>query len=291
MGVINITPDSFSDGGKFNSRSAFLDRFNFLKKHGVEIFDIGAESTAPFNRAIVQEEELLRFSNCLFPNLGLFSENDIISIDTYKVSTFREIYRQIKLVNSRQSIVWNDVSGVIDSELLKLLLEECPDCEYVCCHTGTKVREKSSEHMQSVIEATKQTIVDDVIVHFERATKTFSQYGILSRVTFDPAFGFSKSFEQNWELIRDIKKLLSSFSTDQKWLLGISRKSFLKKAVIQEAGEGISLDHIEAFHSTILSSWLSDLQNLNVIVRLHDPVIYKIAELAFNNLDHGPKVK
>ena len=121
MGVINITPNSFSEGGPTNTLDTFLEKWDHLLALKANILDVGAESTAPFNNPVNEKEEKERFKKIFFPQLGALKLPQIISIDTYRPAVFRYVYDEVKRLYPQQKFIWNDVSGVIDSQLWELL--------------------------------------------------------------------------------------------------------------------------------------------------------------------------
>ncbi len=268
MGVINITPNSFSDGGKFTDLSSIQAQINLFRKYNCKYFDFGAESSAPFNKAISREEELERLRP-LFELIreGEFKENETLSFDTYKTETFREAISLIRDLGLRNKVIFNDVSGSLDRELFSLMNEF--EFDYVYSHCLVPSRAETLKHMSFLSE--KVELCD----YFERARKEFSKHGLLERVIFDPCFGFSKTAEQNLELIENIESWIGS---GDRWLLGISRKSFLRGLSICDKKDEQFL-FSELLHSQILVNWMNKLQESEVLIRLHDPKVFQSALL------------
>ena len=96
MGVLNITPDSFSDGGFYNTVEKCRKHIKYLIDKGIQYLDVGAESTAPFNNSITQEEELLRYKNLFLPVVTDIPTLPSLSIDTYRPETFIEVFKSLK---------------------------------------------------------------------------------------------------------------------------------------------------------------------------------------------------
>lgn len=272
MGVVNITPDSFSDGGKFTNIDSLKKRVSLFKRDDA-ILDIGAESTAPFNKPISLEEELSRYQQIFFP---LLESNEplpsVISVDTYRKECFLEVYQKIKKHLNGVSIIWNDVSGIIDDDVLSVL-HEYRDVYYVYCHTNVKNRNDVSSHMHSLFDDCDY-FVDDVINYFHQAKKKFHNALMNERVIFDPAFGFSKNYNQNIKLIKNIGNVLDSFDQKQAWVLGISRKSFLKKQVFQITDEFDACIQTEFMSAGIITNWLSRFCGRRILYRMHDPTLF-----------------
>lgn len=277
MGVLNITPNSFSDGGHFNNVERCQEVIESFVNDSVTIIDVGAESTAPFNKPISCEEEINRFKNFFFPAINLISNNDLskltFSIDTYRSKTFIYVYDRLKLINPDFKIIWNDVSGVIDNELFDTL-KRCEDADYIFCHTLTEERDKSSNHMDRVIDCHPSESAMQLSNYFRDALKSFREYKVEKRILFDTCFGFSKTYEQNMALMNNLKLLIESFSSDVSWVIGISRKSFLKKSIpFPNNKEKLNLQ-LEMMQSYLISGWIKELSGFNVIYRVHDPVVY-----------------
>lgn len=265
MGVINITPNSFSDGGESFSAEKCISKINELLNLDVQYLDFGAESTAPFNSKIDSKEEIERFENILFPSLVHLDipENVRISIDTYRPETFKRVYDEISK-NFVRPLIWNDVSGVIDNEVFNIL-KECPNSEYVFSHNNVNSRDDVLNHMDYCNEG---DIVSQLSLYFEKGLEQFKANGLEERVILDPCFGFSKTYEQNLDLIKNIEILTSKFNNT--WLLGISKKSFLRKFLNVSDSNNIE---IEVLHGLILSNWAQKITENEVIIRLHDPSI------------------
>ena len=229
MGVINLTPDSFSDGGKFlkkNSKSILdIDRISFeldqLEKDGASFIDIGAESTRPGHTKISPEEELDR----LMPALELISNsNCVISIDSRKPEIIREVLNYpIGLIN--------DVSS-LDSIASKELIRDhnIPVC--VMHNTRNKLI----------------SIEDDIHNFFNKKINELTSFGIpKNNIILDPGFGYDKSLEDNKKLLFEVD--YSRY--ENKLLIGLSRKGFLNK--IFQKSELKDLDEKSTFASIIAS--------------------------------------
>lgn len=211
MGVLNCTPNSFSDGGEIGSVESFLK-----KLHGfgpIDALDIGAESTAPMNSSIPWEEEWDRLKIYL-PHLKNF--NGILSFDTYHPETIEQILKHFRDEAFSQTLFWNDVSGKMDL-FVKDFLKNNPRYYYVFCHNLAPLRDLSGRHMDYV----DQNLSVEKLANFFLPQRH-------SRIIFDPCLGFSKTYDQNWLILNHFKKL-QELSQHSSWLLGFSRKSFLRK--------------------------------------------------------------
>jgi dihydropteroate synthase len=269
MVVLNITPDSFSDGGKIQSPSDLEAKFNSFLSEEKQVFDIGAQSTAPTNSSITKEEELSRFKTIFFPfveKLGVDFEGNF-SIDTYRGEVFSEVYQFVKEICPKINIIWNDVSGVMDDECIDTL-KKCTDAEYVFCHTTTKDRAHANNHMDQVMDERPEDVARELMNYFKGSELTLAKHDIGERTYFDPCFGFSKTKEQNLRLLRDLSWLVKKFQAERKWVIGISKKSFLEDAV----------KDTEYLHTVIISNWLRELGKRNILFRVHSPTVLEVAK-------------
>ena len=212
MGIVNTTPDSFSDGGKYNSANKAIDRAYHLLENGADIIDIGGESSRPGAKPVSPAEEIKRIS----PLLTELAKNtdSTISIDTYKSST--AIYA---LDNGAHLI--NDISGMThDKKMVNIVsMHKAP---IVIMHMkGTpKTMQKSPFY---------ENVISDVCNFFQERLNIFKEHGISAeQVAFDPGIGFGKSLNHNIELMSQLNK----FKVFQRpVLIGASRKSFIEKLI------------------------------------------------------------
>ena len=245
MGILNITPDSFSDGGKFNQFDSALKQVEKMISEGVDIIDIGGESTRPNSAGVSVEEEI----NRVVPIIEAISQRfDVpISIDTSKSEVAKVA------INSGAEII-NDVSGLRFDEKIG---------EVAAKHkTGLVLM-----HLRGTFETMhKQEPVKDIIVEvsngFNWSIKKAESFGVeKDAIALDIGIGFSKTFEQNLEMLAKLDKLVSEFS-DYPILVGTSRKSFLGK-ILDEP-------NAEKRLSGSLSSVAIAVWNGAKIVRVHD---------------------
>lgn len=274
MGVINITPNSFSDGGKNLNPQSILRNCQRMASLGVDCYDFGAESTAPFNQKIEAAIELKRFKENLFPVLGeILKLKKSISIDTYKTEVFRELAMEIYRLDPSAALIWNDISGSVDDLSIKAL-KEFPNCTYVLCHNLAPTREESSDHIKY--------IKDELSLEefFKRGLEKLSFH---KNILLDPCFGFSKSPDQNWMIIKSIAKLYETF--DNALVLGISKKSFLKS--VCKKFEDTELSYLEILHLGILLNWQNELGLNPYYLRVHDVALGHFLTLGQQNLTIG----
>jgi len=277
MGVVNITPNSFSDGGKLVDKHKVLSHVQNLKNNQVKILDFGAESTAPFNGPISEKEEWNRFEDLFF---SCFEEMDlgecILSFDTYRPVVFEKAYHKVKSLLPKATILWNDVSGVQDQALLDTLVR-CPEALYVFSHTNVGEREETSHHMKFVVDCDADQIIAEVEAYFLKGLSFFDKHRLTHRILLDPCFGFSKTHEQNMFLLKNFSFLGHGPLANYPWLVGISKKSFLRKSAIADI-DFSDFNQAEFFHFSILKKWFSECNFSNLTIRLHDPNIYHLAQ-------------
>ncbi|MCO4795144.1 MAG: dihydropteroate synthase [Bacteriovoracaceae bacterium] len=267
MGVINITPNSFSDGGKHTSSSTVLNEIQLMKKYGCKIFDFGAESTAPFNEGIDSNLEIERFKKYFLPILDSIPKDSKISIDTYKIETMRKL---LESGLERYNVIFNDVSGSLDIEL-KELLHDYPNVIYVYSHNLCSSRAATQEHIKFKSNKYGNKFYQEVLSYFKEAETWFLENNINNQVWFDPCFGFSKDYQQNLDLIVETPNLIQEFGTNMQWLLGISKKSFLRKLINGDEEQTEQVERSEVAHSLILDRWVSQIPpDYQVVIRMHD---------------------
>lgn len=278
MGVINLTPDSFSDG------QANLTTHNIQSKieacsRWADIVDFGAQSTAPFNNALSEDEELERFEKLLFPILkDNKSSLKNISIDTYYPKVFDTVYCFIKKYCENANIIFNDVSGIIDDSVINLL-KKYPDVSYVLNHCHVQSRSKVLEHATNFSALEGEAFLDELIENMKDKRSHLKQVG--NKIIIDPGFGFSKTRSQNHYLLKHIDRFTSVFY-EHEILIGISRKSFMRfpadmdpkleenqhkldslaALVMQEINNKLSSKIIYRSHSNASFELIDQLQNL-----------------------------
>lgn len=220
MGVINITPNSFSD--KHDSKDSQISRLKELKDSSVSVIDIGAQSTAPFNKPISISEEKRRYKKFFSIEQieAYFNPSIILSFDTYYPEVMRWLLEEYPFLLNYQ-IWWNDVSGILSHEVYELM-EDYPKLHYVYCHNHVPDRMSVLDHMKYV----KNTC--DLAEKFEIAINSFVQHKIEDRLILDPCFGFAKSFEQNWYIIDNLETLYHPFRK-YPLIFGVSKKSFMRE--------------------------------------------------------------
>lgn len=218
MGILNLTPDSFYDGGKYNRLEAALDRAGTLIAEGADLLDLGGESTRPGSEPVSAQEEIAR----VLPVLKAIRERWSIplSIDTTKPEV-------AKAALAAGAVLVNDVSGLAgDKEMVEVVNQA--QAGYVLMHT-----QGPPKTMQ--LDPSYQNPVIEVYRFFQQRLDFCSALGLnRNRILLDPGIGFGKLLEHNLELLR----MAAAFSRlGSLTLLGTSNKSFLAKALGLDLGE------------------------------------------------------
>lgn len=243
MGILNVTPDSFSDQGKFFSERLAVERGIQIEKEGADILDIGGESTRPFAQPVSEEEEKRRTIPIIKELKKCLSIP--ISIDTMKASV-------AELALHAGASIINDVSGGRDAAMVALAANlDCPIC-IMHMHETPLTMQISSGHY-------KEGITPFLITWFSRKIEELQKLGIKEKnIILDPGIGFGKTVAENIEIIQNLPKIKSlGFQV----MIGISRKSFLKKIINQET------PHLLA--ATLAMNTMAILAKTDII-RVHD---------------------
>jgi dihydropteroate synthase len=243
MGILNVTPDSFSDGGKFSGHDAAMTHARRMIAEGASIIDIGGESTRPGASPVGAEEEMSRTIPVI---RSLRAEWDgLISIDTTKAAVAEAA------LEARADIV-NDVSGLTaDPEMAAVCAAW--DCGIVVMHM-----QGTPEDMQE--NPSYSDVVAEVTAFFRERLETLSHIGIdPARICFDPGIGFGKSLAHNLALLRNLERLAPP---GHPLLLGVSRKSIIGKLT----GPDLPADRDAA---TIALTAQARLKNI-MLHRVHD---------------------
>lgn len=264
MGVLNITPNSFSDGGQFNSPQAFEQKFDDIVSWA-DVIDIGAESTAPFNTKVSEKEELKRFQDIFIPFLESRQDPEkMISIDTYKIDVFNSLYQSLKRNWPKCQVIFNDVSGKLDSDLLAYLVDNT-DIIYVFSHSLALTRAQTGQHMDYCLDIKRETFLSEFVNYFKEGLRNFKDRG---NVWIDPCFGFSKTRDQNHLLLRNLSELLTQIPTSIPLVYGISRKSFLR---FSTQVDKINISELEQMQAILIYDFLKNQDKRTCYFRVHDP--------------------
>lgn len=241
MGILNITPNSFYDGGKYKTDVAFLGQAEKMLTEGASFIDLGAYSSKPGAEFVSEQEEIDRLIPVInllvkeFPNINL-------SIDTFRAPVAKASIEQ-------GAALINDIAaGLLDPKMLQVIGElKVP---YIMMHMrGTP------ETMQSLTEY--ENLILEINYYFSERLAQAKTFGIKD-IIIDPGFGFSKTLDQNYELMKNLQLL---HQLDFPILVGISRKSMLYKL--------FNASPNEALNGTTVLNTIS-LQKGAKILRVHD---------------------
>ena len=207
MGILNVTPDSFSDGGEFNSLESAVAHGLAMIAEGADIIDIGGESTRPGAIRITEEEELSR----VIPVVKELSlQGAVISIDTMRSGVARAA------VEAGATYI-NDVSGGLADPQMHHVVADL-GTKYILMHwRGHSVDMNSKAIYSDVVEEVKTELMDQV-------GKALAAGIAKEKIILDPGIGFAKESEHNWDLIRRITEIVD---LGYPVLVGASRKRFL----------------------------------------------------------------
>ena len=242
MGILNVTPDSFFDGGAYNSEAKIHERISQMLAEGADIIDIGAYSTRPGAAEVSEQEEISRLRKALniiakdFPTIN-------ISIDTFRVAVVKAVYEEFG------EFMVNDISGgCFDGEMFRYVGEK--QLPYVCMHMqGTPQTMQIQPHYDDVVK--------EILQFFKEKIAIAKECGI-SQFIVDPGFGFGKTVEQNYELMKHLQKFVD---LQYPVLVGISRKSMIRAA--------LNCTTDEALNGTTVLNTIA-LQKGAHIIRVHD---------------------
>ena len=241
MAILNVTPDSFFDGGKFNTEIKVLKQVEKFINEGADIIDIGGYSSRPGAQNISIETELKR----VISNIKLIRKEFpeiFISIDTFRSEVARESYL------SGADII-NDISGGnLDTEMLKTVGEL--GATYILMHMRGNPQNMS-------LKTNYKNITQDILDYLSNGIQLAKANGI-NDIIIDPGFGFAKNIKQNFSLLNNLKdfKVLN-----YPILVGISRKSMIYKT--------LNIDVQEALNGTTVLHTVALLKGANII-RTHD---------------------
>jgi dihydropteroate synthase len=241
MGILNITPDSFSDGGKFRQLELALDHAQMMINAGVDIIDIGGESSRPGAQPLSLQQELDRVMPAVY---ALRDCGVAISVDTYKPEVMREVI-------AAGADMINDIRGFQSPGSVAAVADS---------NVGLCVM-----HMQNTPEIMQKTpvyddVVSEVSAFFRERVQTFVESGIaLNRISLDPGFGFGKTLQHNIELFKKIPYFINQF--DLPLLIGVSRKSMIG---------GLTGRSTEQRLAGSLAGVIAGAQHGAAIVRVHD---------------------
>lgn len=255
MGILNVTPDSFSDGSQFLSLEKALAHAERMIAEGADIIDVGGESTRPGAVPVSPEEELER----VVPVIEELAKRTSIpiSVDTTKALVARAA------LDAGAAIV-NDISGLrfdfhIADEAAKA------GAGLILMHSrGTPVTMHKLPPVADILEEVISSLTSSISMAEKRAVKRES-------IVVDPGIGFGKSYEQNLELIAKLDQLVAAFP-DLPLLIGTSRKSFIGRTLADEEGNPAPAE--DRLHGTLATITAAVLNGAH-IVRTHDVKVTK----------------
>lgn len=237
MGILNVTPDSFSDGGKYNELEKAVDHAKQMVADGADIIDVGGESTRPGHKPVSVEEEITR----VVPVIEALRAAGIavpISIDTYKAET------AAAALQAGADII-NDVWGAkYDPEIAAVA--RAYDAPIILMHNRNNKSYTS--------------IIDEMIRDLEESIAIAKQAGVDDQqIILDPGIGFGKELADNYTVMQQLDKLIAAFP--YPFLLGTSRKSFISKV--------LDVPAVERDNATGATTCLGIVKGVK-IVRVHD---------------------
>ncbi len=245
MGILNVTPDSFSDGGKFFNPETAINHAKQMVSDGAGIIDIGGESTRPFAEPVSVQEEIDR----VVPVIKALSENISVpvSVDTSKAAV-------AKLAIENGASIVNDISAMSDPLMAEVVAKN--DVPIILMHMkgNPMTMQINPEYKDDPIKIIKEYLKDAIL----RAESS----GISrKKIVVDPGIGFGKTVEQNLLIIKEVHKFLD---LDIPVLIGSSRKSFIQKTLTNDKPD--SKDVETGTQATISASVMGGAH----IVRVHD---------------------
>jgi len=257
MGIMNITPDSFSDGNQYKTVDEYLFRIEEMLDQGADIIDLGAESTRPGSKPVTADEELERLLPVLEQAIPRFET--IFSVDTTKSLVAKQaLERGVSIIN--------DISGLsFEPDIGQHIANH--DAGIILMHTPGR-----PDVMQEL--AKYDSILPEIISSLTNSISIAESFGInFENIIVDPGIGFGKTVEQNLEILRNLSELLK---LRRPILIGTSRKSFIGKLL----GNIDVHSRIEGSSATVAASILNgasfvrvhDVNEMKKVVRITDAI-------------------
>ena len=241
MGILNVTPNSFYDGGKHKEINSIIHQVNKMLSEGADFIDIGAYSSKPSAEFVSEEEEIKRLVPIVKSLVETFP-NIILSVDTFRAQVAKaSVEHGVAMVN-------DIAAGLLDDKMLETVAElKVP---YIMMHMRG-----NPQTMQSLTDY--NDIVKEMIFYFSERIQKARSFGI-SDIVIDPGFGFAKTLEQNYEVLH---KMELFEILELPILVGVSRKSMIYK-VLENSPQ-------EALNGTSVLNTIA-LQKGAKILRVHD---------------------
>lgn len=241
MGILNITPDSFFDGGKYNGLDAAIFQTEKMLQEGVTIIDIGAQSTRPGADIIGVDRELAIAMPVIETLVKQFPQA-VFSIDTFHAKVAKQaVFAGVSIIN--------DISAGDDDADMFNVVVECK-VPYIMMH-----KQGNSKTMQ--LKPTYNNVVLDIIDYFVPKINFLRQKGVADLIV-DPGFGFGKTLTHNYELLNKLKQF-EIFGLPI--LAGMSRKKMIQKVINEEA--------TNALNGTTVANTIALMHGANIL-RVHD---------------------
>jgi dihydropteroate synthase len=220
MGILNLTPDSFYDGGFYKDDSEILNQVEKMLNEGTTFIDVGAYSSRPNADHVSEEDELKRILPIVHLVLKKFPET-LLSIDTFRSNVAKQCIEA-------GACMINDISaGKLDDNMLPTIANL--HVPYIMMHMrGTPQTMKQQTHYDNLVK--------EVLFYFSERLTTANALGIID-IIIDPGFGFAKTLEQNYELLN---KLELFKMIEKPLLIGVSRKSMIYKTLNTSANEALN---------------------------------------------------
>jgi dihydropteroate synthase len=256
MGILNVTPDSFSDGGKFiNFKDAINHAFRMIKE-GADIIDVGGESTRPGAKTVPAREEMRR----VLPVIRELKKRKIpISIDTRKAAV-------AKAAILAGADIINDTSGLrYDKKMAKVAAKYKVPIIIMHIKGTPKNMQKNTGY---------QDLIGEIIEYLDKSIEIAENAGVLrNQIIIDPGFGFGKTIEQNLEILRRLKEFKS---IGQPILIGTSRKSTIGKVLglpVTERIEGTAATVAVAISSGADIIRVHDVMEMKRVAQMTDAIV------------------
>jgi len=254
MGIVNVTPDSFSDGGHHDNTAMALRHCEVLIRDGVDILDIGGESTRPGAEPLSLQEELGRVVPLVREavKLGL-----PVSVDTYKPQVMQAVLDLgADIINDVWALRWRDAQGLSDA---RRVVATHPSCGVCLMHMHLEPQTMQVQPMQG-------DVLPQVLSFLEQLAQVLCELGVeKTRIMLDPGIGFGKTVAQNFALLARQSELLAA---GYPLLAGWSRKSSLAGMAVR-ADQGEKLAPQERLAPSLAAA-LCAVQNGAAVVRVHD---------------------
>lgn len=241
MGILNVTPDSFFDGGKYEQETQWLARVETMVGQGADIIDIGAYSTRPGAKDVSEQEETERLVKAVASVRKTFSDV-LLSADTFRAEVAR------KAVEAGADIV-NDISGgTMDESMFSTVAQL--NVSYILTHIkGTPKTMQQEPYYTDVVK--------EVYAFFDEAVSTLKSAGF-SKIILDPGFGFGKTVEQNYQLLQHLQEFSD---LGLPVLAAVSRKSMINKV--------LNIQPDKALNGTTVLNTIALMKGAKIL-RVHD---------------------